>query len=145
MVIFDTNVLISAALISGSRGDAWFRGTLLRRVPLVFSAATFAELEEVLMRATFDRYIPRRSREAILSVWRDAAFFVPSTVIREPVADCSDVSYNTFLELALATEAIVIVTGDPDLLVLDPWRGIRIVGLREFDSVFPLSDDRVED
>ena len=97
------------------------------------------------MRAKFDRYIPRRSREAILSVWRDAAFFVPSTVIREPVADCSDVSDNKFLELALATEAIVIVTGDPDLLVLDPWRGIRIVGLREFDSVFPLSDDRVED
>jgi predicted nucleic acid-binding protein len=66
-------------------------------------------------------------------------------VIQEPVADCRDVSDNKFLELALATEAKVIVTGDPDLLVLDPWRGIRIVGLREFDSVFPFSDDRVED
>jgi predicted nucleic acid-binding protein len=29
----------------------------------------------------------------------------------------------------------VIVTGDPDLLVLDPWRGIRIVKLADFDSV----------
>ena len=120
MVIFDTNVLISAALISGSRADVCVRGTLLRRVPLFFSAATFAELEEVLMRAKFDRYIPRKNREALLSVWRDAAIFVPSTVIREPVADCRDVSDNKFLELALATEAKVIVTGDPDLLVLDP-------------------------
>ena len=39
------------------------------------------------------------------------------------------------IALALASRASVIVTGDPDLLVLDPWRGIRIVKLADFDSV----------
>lgn len=93
------------------------------------------------MRAKFDRYISRSRREAFLSVWRDAALFVSPTVIHESVTDCRDVSDNKFLELALATEAKVIVTGDPDLLVLDPWRGIRIVGLQEFDAAFPIRDD----
>jgi len=36
------------------------------------------------------------------------------------------------LELALATEANVIVTGDPDLLVLDPWRGVRTMTMKDF-------------
>lgn len=145
MVIFDTNILISAAIISGSRADVCVRSTLRSGVPLVFSAATFAEMEEVLMRAKFDRYISRKSREELLSVWRESAFFVPPAVIRKSVSDCRDASDGKFLELALATEAKVIVTGDPDLLVLDPWRGIRILGLRDFAAEFPIFGQQVEE
>jgi predicted nucleic acid-binding protein len=37
--------------------------------------------------------------------------------------------------LALASGARAIVTGDADMLVLDPWRDIRIVKLTEVEMV----------
>lgn len=45
----------------------------------------------------------------------------------ERVTDCRDSADNKYLELALAANAQVIVASDEDLLVLDPWRGIRIM------------------
>ena len=39
---------------------------------------------------------------------------------------------NRILELAVNGDAGVIVTGDKDLLVLDPFRGVRIVTPAEF-------------
>jgi len=43
------------------------------------------------------------------------------------VHDCRDPKDNKFLEVAVNGEADVMVTGDEDLLVLNPYRGIRIV------------------
>ncbi len=132
MVIFDTNILISAALVAGSKADICVRMVLDRPLPLVFSEATFAELEEVLMRNKFDRYVSPQGRRELLEVWRTSAFFVPPPVLREAVTDCRDASDNKFLELALAVEANAIVTGDPDLLVLNPWRRVRVMTLPDF-------------
>lgn len=39
---------------------------------------------------------------------------------------------DKFLEVAVEGRADVIVTGDEDLLVLDPYESIPIVGAREF-------------
>lgn len=132
MVIFDTNILVSAALIAGSRADLCVRGTLGRQTPLIFSDSTFDELQKVLMREKFDRYVSRKGREALLDVWRVSAWILPATAIREVVTDCRDITDNKFLELALAAGVESIVTGDPDLLVLNPWRGIQISTLAEF-------------
>ena len=135
MVIFDTNILVSAALLSGSRADACVRNVLSRQLPLVFSTATYEELADVLMRAKLDRYVSRRSRESLLRTWRKAAVMFPEASLREQVRDCRDPGDDKFLELALASGALAIVTGDADLLVLDPWRGIRIVKLTDFENV----------
>ncbi len=139
MVIFDTNILVSAAPLSGSHADLCVRAVLAHKLPLIFSSATYAELADVLMRSKFDRYVSRRNREAFLRIWRKAAFMFPDTALHEPVHDCRDPDDDKFLELALASGARGIVTGDPDLLVLDPWRGVRIVRLKDFGKVvFPL-------
>jgi len=135
VVIFDTNVLVSAALIQGSRADLCVRAVLEHQHPLVFSKATFAELCEVLLRSKLDRYVSKAARRSLLETWENAAVFFPDTAFHEVVRDCRDPDDDKFLELALASKASVIVTGDPDLLVLDPWRGIRIVKLADFDSV----------
>jgi len=50
----------------------------------------------------------------------------------EPVNVCRDPKDDRILELALNGDAGVIVTGDMDLLVLDPFRGVRIVTPTEF-------------
>jgi len=141
VVIFDTNILVSAALLAGSRADLCVRAVLARPLPLIFSPATYAELSDVLMRSKFDRYVSRQSREALLKTWWKSAVILSETAPRETVRECGDPDDDKFLELALATDARAIVTGDPDLLVLDPWRSIRIVELKSFESVaLPLID-----
>jgi len=135
VVVFDTNILISAALIQGSRADRCVRAVLEHQHPLIFSKATFEELSNVLLRSKLDRYASKAARRSLLETWESAAVFFPDTVLQEVVRDCRDPDDDKFLELALASRASVIVTGDPDLLVLDPWRGIRIVKLADFDSV----------
>jgi putative PIN family toxin of toxin-antitoxin system len=117
------------------------RNVLARQLPLVFSTATYDELADVLMRAKLDRYVSRRTREALLRTWRKAAVMFPEAALREEVRDCRDPDDDKFLELALASGARALVTGDADLLVLDPWRGVRIVKLTDFEKVvLPLID-----
>lgn len=43
------------------------------------------------------------------------------------MTECRDAKDNKYLELTLAVGAGVIVSSDADLLVLHPWRGVRIL------------------
>ena len=43
------------------------------------------------------------------------------------VTDCREGKDTKHLELALAANATTIVSSDGDLLVLHPWRGVRIL------------------
>ena len=52
--------------------------------------------------------------------------------ITETFTDCRDAKDNKFLELAVSGKADCIVSGDADLLVLNPFRGIPILTPREF-------------
>lgn len=99
MVIFDTNILVSAALLSGSRADVCVRAVLARQLPLIFSKATYDELADVLMRSKLDRYVSRRSRESLLRTWRKAAVMFPEATLREQVRDCRDPDDDKFLDL----------------------------------------------
>lgn len=141
MVVFDTNVLVSAVLIPGSRADRCVRTVLDHKQPLIFSKATFAELSDVLLRPKLDRYVSQAARGRLLKTWKNSAVFFPESSHREVVRECRDPDDDKFLELALASRSSVIITGDPDLLVLDPWRNIRIVKPGDFDLVvLPLLD-----
>ena len=52
--------------------------------------------------------------------------------ITETITDCRDAKDNKFLELAVSGKADCIVSGDADLLVLNPFREIPILTPREF-------------
>jgi putative PIN family toxin of toxin-antitoxin system len=52
--------------------------------------------------------------------------------IAERVVACRDPNDDKFLELAMNGQADLIVTGDADLLVLNPFRGIPIVSPATF-------------
>jgi uncharacterized protein len=45
----------------------------------------------------------------------------------QPIIACRDPKDNKFLEVAMAGQAEVIVSGDEDLLTLDPFTGIPIL------------------
>ena len=55
----------------------------------------------------------------------------PVTII-ERIAECRDPTDDKFLELAINGHADLIVSGDADLLALDPFRQIPIVPPADF-------------
>ncbi len=61
--------------------------------------------------------------------------------VSEEITDCRDVKDNKFLELAVGGKANCIVSGDDDLLVLNPFRGIPILTSREFLSSLPREEN----
>ena len=123
MIVFDASAVVSAALRENSvPGRALLRAE--QADVFALSAAVDAEIEEVLNRPRFVKAVTTARRARVLATLRDgAAWFDPV----ERVTDCRDAKDNKYLELALAADAGTIVTGDRDLLVLDPWRGVRIL------------------
>lgn len=88
------------------------------------SEAVFGEIAEVLGRPKFARVLTDDRRREVLELLAAAALWVEPT---EKVEDCRDSKDNRYLELALAAQATIIVSGDEDLLVLHPWRGVRVL------------------
>lgn len=126
--VFDTNVLISAFLFSQSKPrQALEQATVIGVI--VLSSSVLSELEEVLYRPKFDRYLTKERRQEFLENLTENAQFIDVT---EQINECRDPKDNKYLELALSGQAECIVTGDDDLLVLNPWRGIEILTVQEF-------------
>lgn len=55
-----------------------------------------------------------------------------TVAIAESVHECRDPKDDKFLDVAINGQASCIVSGDNDLLVLDPFRGIEILTPRDF-------------
>jgi putative PIN family toxin of toxin-antitoxin system len=96
---------------------------------LLLSDATAAELEEVLRRPKFDKYTEEHARLEFLAALIRQAEAVEITVT---VTGCRDWKDDTFLELAVNGRASHLVSGDADLLVLQPFRGIEILTPQAF-------------
>jgi predicted nucleic acid-binding protein len=55
-----------------------------------------------------------------------------TVTIIEPIAACRGPTDDKFLELAVNGHADLLLTGDADLLVLNPFRGIPVVAPMTF-------------
>jgi len=121
--VFDTNVLISTLLLPQSVPRRAF-DLAQERGKLLISAATIEELNSVLRRPRFDKYLREDDRLQFL-----AALVRESEVVQisEAVKECRDPKDDKFLELALNGKATCIVSGDADLLALNPFRGISVL------------------
>ncbi|XZO02676.1 MAG: putative toxin-antitoxin system toxin component, PIN family [Microcoleus sp.] len=121
--VVDTNVLISALLFKNS---VPFRAIELaeKQGILLYSEATLNELEQVLNRKKFNKYLSLEDRQVFLLKFISASELVSIT---EKIAVCRDEKDNKFLELAVSGNANVIVTGDLDLLVLNPFQAVEIL------------------
>jgi uncharacterized protein len=127
-VVVDTNVLVSAVLFRSSQPAIALR-KVIQHDTLLISQAIFEEWNEVLMRPKFDRYLAEALRIEFLETILDDTVWVE---IQEPVVACRDPKDDKFLSLAVNGQADFIVTGDQDLLVLNPFRGVAILRPEEF-------------
>ena len=129
--VIDTNILVRAVIrLQGTVGPVLLR---LRQgeVTLLYSRATLNELVDVLNRPRIrDKY--HLSDGDIQTVVALILLRGEAVEPAEPLSICRDPKDDKFLESAVAGKAGLIVSGDDDLLVLDPFRGIRIVPARAF-------------
>ncbi len=99
------------------------RGTILLSLPVV------AELSQVLTRDKFRPYVTEDEARQFLAVLAGASQWVEIDV---QISDCRDPSDNKFLELAVSGQATHIITGDNDLLALNPFKGKLVLTPGEF-------------
>jgi putative PIN family toxin of toxin-antitoxin system len=121
-VVLDTNVLVSAALKQNSI-PAEAVHTAERSGILLKSAATERQLNDVIARSYFLPLIGPETRAWLRRVIAAAEL----VAITEQIAACRDPTDDKFLELAINGRADLVVSGDMDLLALDPFRGIPII------------------
>lgn len=127
-VLIDTSSLVGAMLQPGSVPHAALLHALAA-AQLCASAATLDELQRVLRRPKFDRYLPLELRKEFFDIVARAATVYEVTAQDDAAVTprCRDPQDDKFLALALVCPADVIVASDRDLLALDPWHDSRIM------------------
>ena len=122
-IVIDTNTLISSILIAASVPDQAFKKA--RNIGIVLlSDATFKELQQVINRPKFDKYVSTSIRvEFLARLWQESE----QIEIVDVITDCRDPKDNKFLEVAVNGNADYLVTGDQDLLILNPFRNVSII------------------
>ena len=122
-VVIDTNVLISAAL-SPQGTPAQLLRLVLQSEQLVFSEQTHLELQTRLYRPKFDRYITLDTRRRILHDIEASAHWVVAVPGPRRSRDVDD---DKFIDAALAANAVLLATGDRDLLDVPTFNELPIL------------------
>ena len=132
-IIVDANVVISAALSKFSVPFLALALVLDSHTNLI-SEKTFEELKVTLYQPKFDKYFfSDDTRPEILeTILQYSLVIIPGIT----VTLCRDPNDDKYLELAHSGKADCIITGDPDLLELNPFENIPIITPKEFlDSI----------
>ena len=126
--VFDSNVIISSLLFEGSKPDLAIKYALQNGI-ILFSLELIEEIDEVLSRPKFRKYIKDEEREEFLDSFVDRGILIE---VVDVVDECRDPKDNKILELSLSGKADLIISGDKDLLVLTPFRSIQIQSVEQF-------------
>jgi uncharacterized protein len=125
-VVFDTNILVSALVFPGGRGEAALLRIIEEQDELILSKPILDELLGILGRK-FSRNAEELAHIAVFL--SDLARTVKPRARIRALKDDPD---NRVLECAIAGRVDAIVTGDKALLGLKDYRGVRILALREY-------------
>jgi uncharacterized protein len=121
--VLDSNVIISGLIWPDSKPGLVLR-QMRQRGDILLSLAAFAELRDVLRRTRFRRYIDEEDVDLFLGILARQVRWIEVNI---EINVCRDPKDDTLLSLAVSGGASHLVTGDKDLLILDPFRGIRIL------------------
>ena len=127
-IVIDTNVVVSAFLFGAGLPAQVFDAVYEHHNPL-FSAETYAELCDVLLRPKFDRYALREERINFLETYPHIATEI---AVQTEITLCRDPKDNMFLALAIDGKADYLITSDTDMLDLKTIHGTVIVTPRAF-------------
>jgi putative PIN family toxin of toxin-antitoxin system len=129
--VFDTNTLISAILKPNGTVMQVVNVALQKGI-IVFSSETKDEIVSVIQRDKFNKYLTLAERFNTVET-----IFAKGMQLDTKTTDlimCRDFSDVKFLRLAFEAKADCLISGDADLKVLNPFRGIPILSITEFSS-----------
>lgn len=129
-VVIDTNIWIS--FLIGRSLTGLSEAIISDQVLILFSNDLFRELIEVLKRPKFKKYFSELAIEALIVLLHEKVELVE---VIDHFDDCRDVKDNFLLDLAVSGDADYLVTGDTDLLILNPFHGVKIISYQNFQSV----------
>ena len=132
MYLLDTNILISAALLSKGPPRAVLDIIRSENGVLLFSDETYGELRSRIVRPKFDRYVGLSGRETYLAQLQAVSEWVS---ISGAKLGCRDPDDDKLLETALLGQADCLITGDRDLLAMSPFRRIPISSPAAFPAL----------
>jgi putative PIN family toxin of toxin-antitoxin system len=124
-LLLDTNVLVAALIARGTCSDLLEH--CVRQHVVISSQPLLNELREVLERKFRQRPLDAR---AAVKLFAETFTLVVPEALDQPV--CRDADDDVVLATALRGDCAAIITGDEDLLVLDPFRGIHILSPSTF-------------
>ena len=84
----------------------------------------------LLAAGSFIRYITLEERQKFLLDFSQTVELILTDSFS--TKECRDPKDNQYLELAVNGQAECLITGDQDLLILNPFRGISILSIWEF-------------
>jgi len=125
-VVFDSNIFISAFVITGSTAEKAILKILSGEDTLLISKLIIDEVLSVLARK-FSYNIEALSHTALF-LSEIAELIIPNVKL-EIFQDKSD---NKIMECAVSGRADLIVTGDREMLKLKMYQAIKIISLREY-------------
>jgi uncharacterized protein len=134
-LLLDTNVLVAALIARGVCSDLLEH--CVRQHVVISSRPLLDELSDVLTRKFGQRTVDVR---AALRLFEETFTLVAPDVLEPPT--CRDPDDDVVLATARAGECAAIVTGDQDLLVLDLFRGIRVLTPSAFWKWESANDER---
>ncbi len=130
-IVLDSNVILSAALFKGSTPrQALDKASTTGQI--LISNEILVELTDIFNRSKFDRYSSKQLRNEFLN---DFLAIVENVQIVQKITACRDRKDDKFLELAVNGNANYIITGDQDLLVLNPFQDISIISVSDYLSL----------
>jgi len=127
-LVLDTNVLVSAILSPGSISAKVLNWGEDNGV-ILYSDATLTEVLSVLGRSKFSKYIDHEDIDGLSIRVKTVWLFVE---ILNQVQLCRDPKDDKFIDLALNGDASHLITGDNDLLVLNPIANTSVINPRTF-------------
>jgi uncharacterized protein len=129
-VVIDTNIWIS--FLIGKSLTGLSEAIINSRVLVLFSDDLFCELLEVLKRPKFKKYFSETDTENLVTLLHEKVELIEITHHFE---DCRDAKDNFLLDLAVSGHANYLVTGDADLLILNPFQGVEIISYQHFQNL----------
>lgn len=126
-ILIDTNIWIS--VFSNKDFQLFMKKILEKDIKVISSIQQVEEISNVLAKPKLAGHINRNFISEFLTLFLKTVEIVENRV---KINDCRDEKDNFILEAAVSGKADIIITEDNDLLVLNPYKEIKIITVKEF-------------
>ncbi len=134
-IIFDVNIWVSA-FISPNMEKQVQAIILQDEVDIILCSELLEELKQTLQRSKFKKYLSAERMLLGIELVEQSSTFIN---FKSVVELCRDHKDDYLLALAKDAKADFLLTGDKDLLVLNPFEKTQIIKLAEYLEQFNLS------